>query len=122
VTRSFSSRALTCLLAVLGAVAIATASGAASPGQNRGAGKAERHTVTIDGTSFAPSDLTVHVGDRVVWTNKDPYPHTATSKTGSFDSDDIKPAKSWTFVAKKKGDFPYVCSIHPSMKGTLHVK
>ena len=76
--------------------------------------------MTIDGT-FAPADLTVHAGDRVVWTNKDPYPHTATSKTGSFDSDDIKPARSWTFVAKKKGDFPYVCSIHPSMKGTLHV-
>jgi len=115
VTRSFTSRTLTALLAALGAVTIVTASGAA-------AAKPERHTVSVVATSFAPADLTVNAGDRVVWTNKDPYPHTATSKTGGFDSDDIKPGKSWTFVAKKKGDFPYICSIHPSMKGTLHVK
>ena len=114
-TRPFISRALTGLLAALGAVTIVTASGAAPA-------KPQRHTVTIDGTSFAPADLTVNAGDRVVWTNKDPYPHTATSKTGGFDSDAVMPGKSWTFVAKKKGDYPYICSIHPSMKGTLHVK
>jgi plastocyanin len=112
--RTFSSRALIALLAVLGAVTIVTASGAAA--------KPERHIVTIDGTSFRPADLTVNVGDTVVWTNKDPFPHSATSKLGKFDSDEIKADGSWTYVAKKKGDFPYICSIHPSMKGTLHVK
>jgi plastocyanin len=115
VTRPFISRALTGLLAALGAVTIVTASGAAPA-------KPQSHTITIDGTSFAPANLTVNVGDRVVWTNKDPFPHTATSKTGGFDSDAVLPGKSWTFVAKKKGDYPYICSIHPSMKGTLHVK
>ena len=114
-TRLSPTRALTGLFAALGAVTLVTASGAA-------AAKPQRHAVTIDATRFAPGDLTVNAGDRVVWTNKDPYPHTATSKTGGFDSDDIKPGKSWTFVAKTKGDFPYICSIHPSMKGTLHVK
>ena len=121
-TRTFSSRALTGLLAALGTVVIVTAPNAAGPESSRAAGKPERHTVTIDGTSFTPADLIVHAGDRVIWVNKDPYPHTATSKTGGFDSDDIKTGKSWTFVAKTKGDFPYVCSIHPSMRGTLHVK
>jgi plastocyanin len=115
VTRPFTSRALTGLLAALGAVTIVTASGAAPA-------KPQRHTVSMEGAAFRPADLTVNAGDTVVWTNKDFYPHTATSKTGGFDSDDIKPGKSWTFVAKTKGDYPYICSIHPSMKATLHVK
>jgi len=25
-------------------------------------------------------------------------------------------------LARKKGDHPYICTIHPSMKGTVHVK
>jgi plastocyanin len=95
----------------------------ATPGVTAGAvAKPATHTVTIDATAFAPANLTVNAGDTVVWVNKDPYAHTATSKTGGFDSDDIKSGKSWKFVAKKKGDYPYVCSIHPSMRGTLHVK
>jgi plastocyanin len=64
------------------------------------AAKPTTHTVTIEGTKFTSGDLTVAVGDSIVWLNKDPYPHTAT----------------------KAGDFAYTCSIHPSMKGTLHVR
>ena len=75
------------------------------------------------GQFSSEGDARAHcAGDTVVWMNKDPYPHTATSKAGKFDSDDIKTDGSWTYVAKKKGDFPYICSIHPSMRGTLHVK
>jgi len=84
--------------------------------------KPATHTVTMDATAFAPANLTVNAGDTVVWVNKDPFAHTATSKPGGFDSDDIHSGKSWKFVAKKKGDFPYICSIHPTMRGTLHVK
>ena len=83
---------------------------------------ATTHTVVIDGTAFAPATLTVQQGDRVVWQNKDPFPHTATSPAGGFDSKSIAPGKSWTFVAARKGTFEYVCSFHPTMKGTLVVQ
>jgi plastocyanin len=43
------------------------------------------HTVNIDGSRFEPETLSV-VGDTVVWVNKDLVAHTATSKTGVFDS------------------------------------
>jgi plastocyanin len=110
------TRALVGLIVVLGAAT-------AAPGAATGAASTHKtHTVTIDATAFGPADVTVKAGDTVVWVNKDPYPHTATSKSGGFDSDDIKSGKSWKFVAKKKGDFSYICSIHPTMKGTLHVK
>jgi plastocyanin len=80
------------------------------------------HTVVADATTFQPATITVKVGDTITWTNKDMFPHTATSKAGGFDSGVIMAGKSWTFTAKKKGSFPYECVLHPTMKGTLRVK
>ena len=80
------------------------------------------HTVVIEASRFDPETLTVHVGDRITWVNKDPFPHTATA-AGDFDSAAIQPDQSWTFTAKAKGDFSYICSFHPTtMKGTLRVQ
>ena len=78
-------------------------------------------TITIDGTSFQPDNATVKVGDRIVWMNKDPFPHTATSKP-SFDSGSIDAGASWSYVASQAGEFQYVCRFHPTMKGTVRVK
>ena len=93
----------------------------AGPVQTVNAGPAS-HTVTIDGTQYTPQELTIKVGDTVVWVNKDPFPHTVTAQTGGFDSKSIAPGKSWKYKATKRGDFPYVCSFHPTMKGTLRVQ
>jgi plastocyanin len=101
-------------------VALLLCSGCQGP--IRGAAGPATHTVTMDGTVFVPADLTVALGDTVVWLNKDPFPHTATSKAGDFDSHDIEPDASWKYVTTAKGDFPYICSLHRTMKGTLHVK
>jgi plastocyanin len=82
--------------------------------------KPETHTIVMEGVGFQPADLTVAVGDSVVWENKDPFPHTATSK-GAFDSTEIAAGKSWQFTPTAAGDFPYVCTYHPTMKATLRV-
>ena len=98
----------------------------ALPDQARGAaiaaGQPKTHTVTIEATSFKPERLTVAAGDTVVWVNKDPFPHTATATAGGFDSGNIDPEKSWTLTAVKKGEFGYVCSLHPTMKARLKVE
>ncbi|OWW21846.1 cupredoxin domain-containing protein [Noviherbaspirillum denitrificans] len=87
------------------------------------AAKAAEHTVVIEGMQFAPATLEVRPGDTVIWKNKDPYPHTATAVGGSgFDSGEIKPDRSWKFVAKKAGTFPYECTLHKTMTGKLVVK
>ncbi len=78
--------------------------------------------MTIEGTRFEPSALTVNAGDTVVWINKDPFPHTATSETGAFDSKEIGPETTWRHVPTKKGTFAYVCRLHPTMKATLQVR
>jgi len=80
------------------------------------------HTVTMDGTAFSPETLTVKRGDRVVWVNKDPFPHTATATSKAFDSKGIAPGKSWRYEAVKVGTFDYVCTFHPTMKGRLIVE
>ena len=84
--------------------------------------KAKTHTVTMENMRFQPESLTVTRGDTVVWVNKDLVPHTATSKAGGFDSQMIPAEKSWTFTVRKKGDFAYVCTFHPTMTAMLRVK
>jgi len=79
------------------------------------------HTVAMDGTRFIPETLTVKRGDRVVWVNKDPFPHTATAD-GTFDSKSIAAGHSWSYVAQKSGKFAYICTLHPGMNGTLVVQ
>jgi len=82
----------------------------------------QTHTVVIHNFAFQPPELTVNVGDTVVWKNTDIVSHTVTAADGSIDSDEIKPGKSWKFVAKTAGTFQYSCSPHPNMHGTLKVK
>ncbi|MFD5309851.1 cupredoxin domain-containing protein [Streptomyces ardesiacus] len=80
--------------------------------------------VTIKDFTFQPASLTVSPGAKVTVVNKDSTTHTLTaSMGGSFDTGDIAPGRSATFTAPSTaGDFPYTCTIHPFMKGTLTVE
>jgi putative membrane protein len=81
-----------------------------------------KHTATIDGTAFMPKRISVKVGDSVTWTNKDPFAHTVTSRAAGFDSKTMASGASWTYRATRAGEFPYVCTLHPTMTGTLIVE
>lgn len=80
------------------------------------------HTVIIEAMSFTPQVLVVHRGDRITWINKDPFPHTVTSTHGKFDSRPIAPDGSWSYVARKAGEYDYVCTLHVTMKGKVEVR
>ena len=95
------------------------------PSIGAGAARAPKpvtHTIAMDGTGFVSDDVTVKLGDTVVWINKDPFPHTATSTSGAFDSKVLQPGESFKYKTVKKGDFPYICELHPTMKGRLRVE
>jgi plastocyanin len=79
------------------------------------------HVVTMRLMKFEPPELTVKAGDTVEWVNEDILPHTATA-SGRFDSGPINAKQKWRWTAKEKGTFPYVCSLHPTMKATLIVQ
>jgi plastocyanin len=59
-------------------------------------------------------------GDTVEWKNDDITPHTATSAT--FDSGSIASDAAWQQTFREAGNFPYTCTFHPVMKGTIIVK
>lgn len=80
------------------------------------------HTVLIEGMRYQPEGLTVAAGDTVVWVNRDMVPHTATSASGRFESNEIAPGKSWTHTVRSTGEFAYVCTYHPLMKAFLRVR
>ena len=86
------------------------------------AGPGKTYTVTIENMQFNPQELTVHRGDRIVWVNKDLFPHTATAAGKTFNSGSIAANASWSYVAVRRGDYAYGCTFHPTMKARLIVQ
>jgi plastocyanin len=80
------------------------------------------HVVVIEGMKFSPEVLEVHVGDTIVWNNKDFFPHTVTAEDHGFDSKEIASGSSWKLKITKAGDMPYFCTLHPVMKGRFVAK
>jgi len=78
--------------------------------------------VSISNFSFQPAKLEVSPGTRIVWTNKDNTAHTVTSDKGIWASGALNPGTPFVRVFGKGSTFPYHCSIHPFMHGTIVVK
>ena len=84
--------------------------------------QAVESTVTIANYSYSPATLTIKVGDTVTWTNQDSVGHTATADDNSFDTGILTKGKSGTITFNKAGTYPYHCTPHPVMKGTIIVE
>jgi plastocyanin len=78
-------------------------------------------TVKISNFKFEPANLTIAVGKTVQFINLDEDPHTATSMDGAFNSKGLDTDQTWNYTATKPGTYPYICAVHPFMKGTLTV-
>jgi plastocyanin len=78
-----------------------------------------RHRVTIQGFRFQPDSLVIAPGDTVEWTNADILPHTSTASDSAWDSGLIPVGASWSAVIAGSGTHPYVCRLHPTMKGRV---
>ena len=90
---------------------------------------------TLTDTAFSPNSIEVTVGQTVVWTNDDSAFHTVTSGTAGatdvgkeFDSGLTGPTaltskgKTFEHTFDRIGDYPYFCTLHPGMVGTVIVK
>jgi len=77
------------------------------------------YNVAIKDFKFQPANLEVEVNDTVVWTNADIVPHIVIAE--KFRSKSIDKGESWSLRVKQKGDFPYTCRFHPTMKAELIV-
>ncbi len=83
----------------------------------------EPKSVSIINFSFVPETLTVKKGDKIIFVNKDAVPHTVTA-SGKFDSGILQTGGSYLLDTTKlaAGTYPYACTIHPSIRGTLIVQ
>ena len=77
--------------------------------------------VEIKNFAFAPQELTVPVGSKLIFTNKDETVHTATVDD-AFDSGDLKQDASYTVELDKAGEYDVYCKPHPFMRMKLIVR
>jgi len=96
-----------------------------SAGSPRGSAKTPQPAtaeVKVDNFSFGPGTLTVPVGTTVTWTNRDDIPHTVVSTDKAFKSKVLDTDEKFSFTFSKAGTYPYFCSIHPKMTGSVVVQ
>ncbi len=94
--------------------------------------------VKIINLAFVPAEITIHPGDTVRWVNEDPFSHDVTSGSvvsgrrarqvsksrhpdGRFHSGTYGQGGSFEQTFDDAGEYPYFCTIHPIMHGTVKV-
>jgi predicted secreted protein with PEFG-CTERM motif len=80
--------------------------------------------------AYAPNPIQANAGDTVVWTNKDSTIHTVTSGNptdgpdglfGHENSDLVFANGKFQYTFEAEGEYPYYCTLHPNMVGTVIV-
>jgi len=115
-------------MAIAGCSSSTTDSGDPNNGDDNTGDPGATNSVTMEGISFLPGDLTVEEGTTVTWTNDSSVIHTVTSGTDGthddiFDSGDVGPNEEFLYTFNEVGTFPYFCIPHVNqgMTGTITV-
>jgi plastocyanin len=86
------------------------------------------HLDIVPGTSrnasafYAPTTLTVRVGQTVTWVNTDSTDHAVVSDNAAFDSNVLAPGQSFRWKATHPGSYPYGDYLHPELRGAVLVQ
>ncbi len=81
--------------------------------------------IAIRGFAFEPADCQVAPGTTLTFTNYDSAQHNATSTEGAataFETPDLGEGESATVTFTAAGAYPYECTVHTSMTGTITVQ
>jgi plastocyanin len=76
--------------------------------------------VRIVDFSFQPTTMIVTPGTTLTWTNEDSAPHTATGS--DFDTGRLDQGDSGEITFESAGEYDYICTYHPDMKGSVVVR
>src|SRR5215831_17354709 len=115
------------LVAVLSAVAGCSSSSSPSSSTPPASGGSAAVSIpsnarTLGAASFGTNPLIVSVGTTVTWTNNDSIAHNSVSNTGVWNSGTLNPGQSFQFRFATAGTFPYTCTFHQGMVGTVTVQ
>ena len=105
------------ILAALCAVLAVACSSYGSPDVSAGPNE-----VIMQGESFSPASRTVASGTTITWVNRDGTGHT-TTRAGqeAWDSGVLGANQSFSHTFNTPGAYPYECTVHPGMNGTITV-
>lgn len=78
------------------------------------------HTAVMSSMSYGKIPAGLKVGDTITWVNKDSVPHTVTARDHSFDLR-VAPGQTVKMTLQKAGVFPFFCTYHTMMRGTLTI-
>lgn len=80
-------------------------------------------TVTVHALDnlYDPAEVTIKRGEAVRWVFEGVNEHDVVANDRSFVSELVREG-SYTHKFKEPGDYSYICSIHPEMRGVIHVK
>jgi plastocyanin len=102
----------------------ASSTSATATGSSAGQKTVTSDSIVIKNFAFSPASLTVSPGAVVTVRNEDSVTHTLTDKADSklFNTGPVSPGQTKTFTAPDKpGSYPFLCTIHQFMTGTLVV-
>ncbi len=75
-------------------------------------------TILVSGMAFDQDRLTVEAGTTVTWVFDDSIPHNV---VGDGFASEVMQTGTFTYTFTDPGTYPYVCTLHPNMKGTVVV-
>jgi plastocyanin len=101
----------------------ATAGAAAPARADASSSKPGSAQIGIDNFAFTPRELAVRPGQTVSWINHDDVPHRIQSATGAFAPSAVLDTKgTYALTLPAVGEYPYFCSLHPTMTGKILVR
>ncbi len=106
-------------VAATAALLVPAGTAAAKPAPDHTVARAA--SVSVANMAFTPASVVLAVGETVTWTFPDSMAHTTTSNKGFWDSGTKLNGATYTRAFSSAGTFPYHCSFHPEMRGTVRV-
>lgn len=83
-------------------------------------GAATTVSAAVGGFEWDPPTVEAKVGDVITWTNGDSVPHGVATDDGSCRmTRNMGGGQSRSLQFTTAGEYPFHCTVHPDMKGTL---
>jgi plastocyanin len=111
---------MSCAFAVVLTTTACGSSGGSSASDS-GSGASSADVITIKDFKYT-DPASVAPGAKITVKNLDSIAHTVTADSGGSFDDQSQPGNSTFTAPTKPGTYPYHCTFHPEMHGTLVVK
>ena len=84
--------------------------------------RAATTNVSITSTGFLPEDVTIEVGDTIIWSNEDTIDHEAMDDLVDWETGLIAPGEAGSVIFDTAGTYTYSDTVDVSLVGTVTVQ